>query len=355
MDRRELKQSGTKPPNRLSTTRRRRHSLLLPLVALALITLACSVIQTGSSPDADQVVFLTRLPTFTRTPLPTLTPTPPASAAEGVAPVAEATDQPGAEAASILNPVETSNASAPAATPISGEPLAAADAPVRNSSPTASEPVFTTAPMTPSTAPTITPTVPPNPDRVGWEFAGVQNFPDQDGGNIMLYGDIVNRTGTAQEISLISGTFFDAQGQMIADSNNAVDYWPVEIIPPSGRVPFELTVYGIQGIANFDLAVEAEQSTQMLREDFEFLDLIESNDGETHCVTGRLRNPGEPLQNYVVIVAVLYDDQDNVVNFGEFYEPVPGEVTGDTTLDFEICVTPVNLNVARYEMRAWGL
>jgi hypothetical protein len=65
-----------------------------------------------------------------------------------------------------------------------------------------------------------------------------------------------------------------------------------------------------------------------------------------------LRSTGDSVQNYLVIVAVLYDDQDNVVNFGDYYEPY---LESDEALNFEICVGSPNQGVARYELRAWGL
>jgi len=47
----------------------------------------------------------------------------------------------------------------------------------------------------------------------------------------------------------------------------------------------------------------------------------------------------------------LYDGQGNVVNFGDY-----GEFgVDDDEVDFEICINPPNQEVARYELRAWGL
>lgn len=341
--RRELRQSSSSALNRFRATRLWRSSFLVALVALAVTMLACGVIQNGLAPAADGVVFRTRLPTITRTPLPTLTSTP-LSSTQAVALAVESTEMPPAAVAAPLS----------AATPIPGAPSASDDASDLNASPLPTEPLPMNPTGTPPAPLNTAPTGSQGADKAGWAFAGVQNFPDQDGGNLVLYGDMVNNTGSVQQVSLVTGTFFDAQGQIVADGSRAVDYWPVDIIPPRGRVPFELTVYGIQSIANFDLTVEAEQSAEILRQDFQFLDLNQSNDGESYCLTGRLQNPGDQLQNYVVIVAVLYDDQDNVINFGEFYDPAPANVVGNVTLDFDICVAPVKLNVARYELRAWG-
>lgn len=67
-----------------------------------------------------------------------------------------------------------------------------------------------------------------------------------------------------------------------------------------------------------------------------------------------MRNPGGGLQDYLVIVAVLYDSQDKVVNFGDYYEPYPEDVVGDQTLTFETCTDSPDQDVARYELWTWG-
>ena len=192
----------------------------------------------------------------------------------------------------------------------------------------------------------------PTPDP-NWSFVGVRVSTD-DGGNLLLHGDAINNAGSSQEIVSITGLFYDAQGRVTADANMILEYWPlIDTIPPGGRVPFELTVVGIQSAANFYLSVEAEPSDETPRQDFEFSDLKQSNEAGNYCVTGKLRNPGDALQSYLVIVVVLYDDQDNVINFGDYGEFDVGAGGGDQT--FEICIDPLNQDVARYELRAWGL
>ena len=208
------------------------------------------------------------------------------------------------------------------------------------------------AAIPPTTTYTPTPTETPQP--TGWVFSNVRLTPDQAGENLLLYGDVLNSTGAVQELAYITGIFFDAPGQMIADSDRVFDYWPIDVVPPGSQVPFELMVEGIQNAANFDLMVEAEPSSETLRQDFEFLDANAWNEAGEYCVDGRLRNPGNPLVNDLVIAVILYDHQDKVVNYGEYYEPFPEDIIGDQTLDFEVCADPSNQEVARHELRAWG-
>lgn len=77
--RHRYKDSSTKGP---SSSEASRHQLpwpaLMVVVVLAVATLACGLLGDGSSSQPDRVAIVKRLPPLTRTPLPTLSPTPPA-------------------------------------------------------------------------------------------------------------------------------------------------------------------------------------------------------------------------------------------------------------------------------------
>ena len=60
------------------------------------------------------------------------------------------------------------------------------------------------------------------------------------------------------------------------------------------------------------------------------------------------------MEEYILILAILYDSQDRMVRFGDYYESKPDYLVGDQTLDFEICVEPPDHEVSRYELQAWG-
>jgi hypothetical protein len=185
-----------------------------------------------------------------------------------------------------------------------------------------------------------------------WAFANLRMITQADA--LLVYGEMLNDTGVSQEMDVISGLFYDSQGQVIADDRDMEGSWPIEVVPPAGRVPFELVVGGAQGFASFDLNVEANPTEATPRQDFEFLDLSQSNDGGSYCVAGQLRNPGPGLNDYLIIVAVLYDNTDQVIGYGHHNEPFPNEAKGDQTLDFKVCTNTPDLPVARYEVRAWG-
>lgn len=170
---------------------------------------------------------------------------------------------------------------------------------------------------------------------------------------MLLFGDLINNTGFSQELFDIVGQFYDVNGQVVADESSTYGYWPIFVIPADGRMPFELTVEGIRDAANYDLRVDSEPSGEVPRQDFEFFDLYELNEDYGYCVGGRIRNPGGALEDDMVVVAVLYDAQDTIVGFGEYY-PYFEELVGDQTEEFEICADTYSQQVARYELRAWG-
>lgn len=304
------------------------------------------------------VVLSRPTPTPTKTPRPTLmatsTPTPVvlAMAVEtSVTFPTLASSPPGlavspAASTSTLTPV-TPFTSVPMVTFTPGETASPTDAAAAGPALTSNDAFI------PANIPTVPATTAPNAETSGWSFVGLRVCTDQYEGGLWLYGDLINNTGVYQELFFITGTFYNAQGQAIADEGNAYGYSPALVIPPGERVPFELTVEGVQSAANFDLRVEAQPSSQVPRQDFEFSDLDQLDEGYGYCIGGTLRNPGSELQDYLVVVAVLYDGQDRVIGFGE-HRADPKSVVGDETEEFEICVDPHDQDVARYELRAWG-
>lgn len=123
-------------------------------------------------------------------------------------------------------------------------------------------------------------------------------------------------------------------------------------ILPGVRVPFELIVDGVHDAANFTLKVEAEPSSESPRQNFELSGLRQWVEEDDYCLEGVGQSTDDSVQNYLVIVAILYDEGGNVVNFGNYYD---SNLEVDKALNLEICVGPHNQGVAHFELRAWGL
>ena len=72
-------------------------------------------------------------------------------------------------------------------------------------------------------------------------------------------------------------------------------------------------------------------------------------------MTGQLRNPGEPLQEYLILLISLYNTQGNMISFSHQFEPNFAAVLGDQTLPLEICIGAANLSeVVDHGLQAWG-
>lgn len=319
-----------------------------------------------------RVGVITRLPTLTRTPLPTLTPTVvPEQAlttrpnvitsndegfsAEAVASVAVTPSEPNT-AANLQTPAEILPMSTPAAVAVtvnSHPPTIMPTATTASATPTATPLAPTvTATSTPEPTSTNTPTATPIPN---WVFNDIQLYPNPEKEQLLVYGNFTNNTEVAQEIINITGTFLDAQGQVIATTGSADAYWPGFVISPNGTMPFELKVHSIDHADSFSFAVEATPSSEAPREDFEFSDTEPQTRAGKYCVKGKLRNPGSNLQDYLTLTAVLYNEQGNVVNFGYYYHYYLGEGVTDDSMKFELCANSFGQNVARYRLLAWGL
>ncbi|HRV94654.1 MAG TPA: hypothetical protein P5526_21020, partial [Anaerolineae bacterium] len=168
-----------------------------------------------------------------------------------------------------------------------------------------------------------------------------------------VYGEAINGAGGPQRILGLQGTYFDAGGQTITPEEIS-DYWPIETVLDGERMPFELTLVGPIAIDQVNLQVVTETSSESPRTDFE-LSNIKGMEHETdYCVTGRARNLGQPLNEYLMTVAVLYDDDDRVINWGIGYQPADNAPVGDETVIVSACAERFNNVVARYDLRAWG-
>ena len=348
-------------------------------VAVVLIVSTSACVFGGSG--VDSAAFVNRLPTLTRTPLPTLTPTSVANVNLVESDIADISVQQIADAEvsgvnqhQLVSEAESNSQTSSPATLVGSapeehsqnpnpadQPVAVAQAPVDTPTPTLSPPTETPTPLpteTPTPLPTETPaplpTATETPLPQGWVFYGVQSYADQYSDGLLLYGDVFNNTGVAQELLAIEGDFFDGQGVIIANSDSSYAYWPGYVVPAGGSMPFEMVVEGIQSVADFSLRVESEPSDDIPRQDFEFSGVNQLFEDNLYCLQGALRNPGDKFNDYLLIAATLYDGQDNVISFSDYQEFGLAEVRGDQTSTFEICADLVNQDVTRYELQAWG-
>lgn len=197
-------------------------------------TLACSLLGERAEPPPSHIVMLTRLPTFTPTPLaPLATPEPAASPTANLP--AEST---------VVAPTPTSPPPQPVTDAQAATP-ATVVAPPRTSART--QPIANASQPTPAT---------PVAENRDWLFDNLNMVTEED--VLVISGEVVNNTGVSQELDVMGGLFYDERGQVIADDRQMETHWSVDIVSPGGRAPFEVVVDGIQTAADFELSVEAQ-------------------------------------------------------------------------------------------------
>jgi hypothetical protein len=186
----------------------------------------------------------------------------------------------------------------------------------------------------------------------------VRLHPDPDAESLFAYGDAINNTGETQEIGRIVATFYDDQGQTIGFPNDTNDYVPIDIVPPGGRVPFELSTDEIGNAASYLIVVESDPNSETPRIDgFQFQ--VQSqfiDDFEDYCLTATVKNTGAELTEYLSIVAELYTGDDKLIGFSLPYEPSLEEIANGLEHQFDICIDPLGIDLtgARHELRAFG-
>ncbi|HEX9922358.1 MAG TPA: hypothetical protein VGD99_06825 [Anaerolineae bacterium] len=325
---------------------------LAAILVLALASLSCGLLSNSYESTAGRSLILTRLPTLT----PTASPNP---ASEALVEQASGT-------APTLSPISPEGVTIASESPLAPLPGATAgvlsDSSTPNQAPTqppVASPNQAAAPTQPPVVSFVTP-VPDFPTSTPvlrsseWSFANIQAYPDPYGEGLVLYGDLINDSASTQELARVTGQFYDGQGQLVADQDHTIDFWPIHIIPAGGRLPFELTILGTQNIADYDLNVEAQPTEGHPHQAFEFSDVGEWGEEGLYCLSGSLQNRGESLHDYVMVVAIFYDNQDHMIKFGEFYEAGFENQIDNQPVAFDICIELTDQEIARHELRAWG-
>jgi hypothetical protein len=183
-------------------------------------------------------------------------------------------------------------------------------------------------------------------------FEGVRIQPDQSLGGLTVYGEALNNSGVPQRILGLQAALYDSQGQSL-NLEVIDDYWPIETVPPEGRMPFELTMIGPSQADRVELQISTEPGSESLRAGLGISDLEGQESNEEFCVWGQIRGPEPPLAEYAMVAVVLYDDDDRVINWGIGYRPAES-FEGQESVQIGACAEHFFNAVARYELRAWG-
>ena len=126
-------------------------------------------------------------------------------------------------------------------------------------------------------------------------------------------------------------------------------------MPVWAHVPFELDIESAQPITRLQLTAQSTPAMETLRQDFQFADVNQwTNQDGMYCLGGQVQNAGPSLQNYVIILATIYNQQGKLVSFSDDVPASPEVLDGGQTSPFEMCLDPLNQQVKRYELTALG-
>lgn len=187
----------------------------------------------------------------------------------------------------------------------------------------------------------------------GWSFVGVRASLDQE--DSIVVGELVNNTGIPQTNIYVSGTFYGKNNHIIDEEIDTLSYVPVEVVPVGAHVPFELMIESQEPIIRLDLYAMSEPSGGAPNQDFQFSNVNQWMDtSNLYCLDGQIENVISQLEDYLIILASGYDNQGQLISFGEYAVGSPQDVFGDKTSPFEMCIDPLDKQIAHYELRALG-
>ncbi len=153
----------------------------------------------------------------------------------------------------------------------------------------------------------------------------------------------------------VSGLLYDQRGQVIVEGLETLSYVPVDIIPVGAHVPFELVVESDEPIYRLDLYAMSEPSGDPPRQDFQISNVSQwTGPVDMYCLNGEIQNLGASLEDYLTIVALVYNDRNQLASFGEYSAALPELVIGEKTSSFELCIDPLDQLIVNHELKALG-
>ena len=304
----------------------------------------------------------TALPTDTATPLP---PTATSTLVPVITP-----NSPIGQVANLPAPTPTStNVPNPTATftPLPTATAVIVDMSTATPTPTGTfippTPTATTPPATATETPTLTPTTQttggssstlPDAEITGWSLVNLRTMPGADN-NLLIYGEMINKTGVAQVLIDLGGKFFDAQGNVIATTDDRQDYeYALLEIPADLKIPFFLEIADVEIVDRVEFEIEVGDSPSEIEANIALSNESQVDNQDDYCVQGNVQNPGGELFELIVFTT-LYNEAGKVINFDILEHDSPEDIQGDVLGDYEICVSHFEIPVANHKTQSIGI
>jgi hypothetical protein len=211
-------------------------------------------------------------------------------------------------------------------------------------------PTHTAVPTnTPQPAPTPT-ELPPDVEEEALIVLQHTSYTDSSG-NMHVVGQVYNNTEQNLAGVQVKGLFYDKDDQLLAEK---VTFAHAEILPPSHRAPFALTLFDpAQTPETYALEVSGKETDNA---PFQALELVQHallNDDESILVLGEIRNANEQSASKVRVAATLYDAAGQIIDVAFTF--LQREVLKPgASVPFEIHARAANGTPNHYRVTAYG-
>jgi hypothetical protein len=197
------------------------------------------------------------------------------------------------------------------------------------------------------------PTPVPTPTPVALMIQGL-GFHRTPVGSLWGLGEVLNLSGQPAEEVQVQVTLHDEQGTLLA---SGAAFTELDVLAAGGRAPFAI-LFSVPptSFAQYQTRILGGVPSTHLGPRYPDLAVAEDRgewlDENRYQVRGEVRNSGQKDAEKVVVVIVLYDEEDRVV--GARTVPIPAEVfLAGANAPFEVVLTPLG-SVARYDIQVQG-
>jgi hypothetical protein len=207
-------------------------------------------------------------------------------------------------------------------------------------------------------APGITPpadlTPAPAPPAAGAALVIVSSssYTDSDGG-YHVAGEVRNTTADYMDYVEISGTFFDAGGQVVASEYT---FTHVDLIAPSDTAGFDLVLTNgaALGVSRYELAVRGELSADRPAPGLVVTAESPGVDGNDFHVVGTVANQSGASAEFVTVAGTFYGADGTVVRSDFTYVDADVVQPGES-VSFDLVVPEAaSAGIAHYQLRVEG-
>ena len=134
-----------------------------------------------------------------------------------------------------------------------------------------------------------------------------------EGGSTHDIGEVFNDSDSAYHVTQVTGTYYDAAGNVIATKSTV---GCPEVVSPHDAVPFDVTVGDGSQVAQHSLAIQGENVPSPLSNHLALRSTHVSRNAIGIEVNGRVANEGSVPYYFVEVCLAFYDGNGTLVRTG---------------------------------------